>query len=524
MKNLKYITTSQNTALATILVLALTLTPHEAQAQLLRHLTQGVEANVEMNGVLSSGDNSPFWIASNRHGLSSIERNSGYLRAGITRGIETDSTRQWRLGYGLDIAVTANHTAPFVVQQAYGELSWKIFKVSLGSKERDIDLRNNELTSGGLSVGINARPIPQARLDIDYFSFPGTHGWWQWKMRCSYGIFTDDGWQKDFLTDAGTIETAKRTEHGLYHEKACYWKFGKEERFPLTFEIGIQMCTQFGGTIYNINSTRWGDQNEKPNGDGYHVDVYKAANGPKSFIYALLCKGADTGDGTYGNVAGNTLGSYNMRLQYHGERIRAGAYFERLFEDHSMLTLQYGIHDHLIGLELEFSKFKPLTNFVYEHLSTKDQSGPVYHDKTANMKDAIAGIDNYYNHRDYTGWQHWGMGIGNPLLTSPIYNKNGQIAFMNNRVAAHYFGISGTPFKDFKYRFVYSYSENWGTYDTPFDDKKYQTSVLGEASYRIRRHAATVKLAVGYDHGDIYKDNFGVQIGIAKHFNVSKNR
>ena len=36
--------------------------------------------------------------------------------------------------------------------------------------------------------------------------------------------------------------------------------------------------------------------------------------------------------------------------------------------------------------------------------------------------------------------QHWGMGIGNPLLPGPIYNKNGQITFISNRVLAHHIG------------------------------------------------------------------------------------
>lgn len=43
------------------------------------------------------------------------------------------------------------------------------------------------------------------------------------------------------------------------------------------------------------------------------------------------------------------------------------------------------------------------------------------------FEEQISAKDNYYNHYLYQGWQHWGMGIGNPLLPGPIYNKNGQI-------------------------------------------------------------------------------------------------
>lgn len=484
-------------------------------------ILDGIESKIEFSGGLSSGDNAPFWISSNKYGLSSVERNSGYLRAGLFRSTEVDSTRNWKIGYGIDLAGTVNHTAPFIIQQAYGEVEWNVFTLSLGSKERPIDLRNNELTSGGLSVGINARPIPQIRMDIDYFSFPFTNGWWKWKMRCSYGMFTDDNWQTDFIEESDNLSTAKHTKNVLYHEKACYWKFGKEKVFPLTFEIGIQLCTQFGGTIYNLNTSRWSGDTDSGN-NSFHFDKYKAPSGIGAFWDALLCRGADAGDGAFTNVAGNTIGSYNMRLQYSGKSVKVGVYFERLFEDHSMLTLQYGIYDHLLGLEIELPKFKYITNIVYEHISTKDQSGAVYHDGTNNLNDDVFGRDNYYNHRDYTGWQHWGMAIGNPLITSPIYNDDGTIYFYNNRLVAHHIGISGEPTKNIHYRILYSYSSNWGTYEYPFDDIKYQTSILAELQYKIPKKRLSFKASIGYDKGDIYKENLGFQLGITKTISVTK--
>ncbi len=61
------------------------------------------------------------------------------------------------------------------------------------------------------------------------------------------------------------------------------------------------------------------------------------------------------------------------------------------------------------------------------------------------FEEQISAKDNYYNHYLYQGWQHWGMGIGNPLLPGPIYNKNGQITFISNRVLAHHIGFCGFP-------------------------------------------------------------------------------
>ena len=54
-------------------------------------------------------------------------------------------------------------------------------------------------------------------------------------------MFTDDGWQKDFVAPGG-----KHTEHVLYHSKDLYVKIGNKEKFPLIFEGGLEMAAQFG--------------------------------------------------------------------------------------------------------------------------------------------------------------------------------------------------------------------------------------------------------------------------------------
>ena len=45
----------------------------------------GVDINqfVQLNTVLSDGDNAPFWLTANRQGLSSLNTSSGYVRYGM---------------------------------------------------------------------------------------------------------------------------------------------------------------------------------------------------------------------------------------------------------------------------------------------------------------------------------------------------------------------------------------------------------------------------------------------------------
>ena len=78
-------------------------------------MVKGVEYAVEASGTVGSGDHAPLWLHSNRYGLPSAETNSGYLRGGLFRSTAIDSLRQWQMGYGVDLAVAANHTSTFII-------------------------------------------------------------------------------------------------------------------------------------------------------------------------------------------------------------------------------------------------------------------------------------------------------------------------------------------------------------------------------------------------------------------------
>ena len=134
-------------------------------------------------------------------------------------------------------------------------------------------------------------------------------------------------------------------------------------------------------------------------------------------------------------------------------------------------------------MEITFHKNRVIGSLVYEYISTKDQTGPVYWDHTPEIPEQVSGTDNYYNHGIYTGWQHWGMGIGNPLVMSPIYNDDGEIVFKSNRSQGHHFGVMGNPVNDLRYRILFSFTRNWGTYSLPFYEIKKNGNVLMELTY-----------------------------------------
>lgn len=468
-------------------------------AQFTKGMNYSVEAGVDFNG----GAHTPLWLNAGKYGLSSLEKNNGYLRAGIFRPFEEE--KHFSYAFGLDLAGAYRFTSPFFVQQAYIDLKLYCLGLSIGSKEHPIELKNGELSSGSMTFSNNARPVPQIRIGIpEYVAIPGTKGFFSLKGHIAYGMFTDDNWQKDF-----TRTESLYAKHVLYHSKALYGKIGNEKRFPLVFEGGLDMAAQFGGRVYCY-----------PGFEPY-LDM---PNSLKDFFKVFIPSGNDATDGNYANVYGNHLGSWNFSLSYKFPGWKLRVYYDHFFEDHSMMFGEYGWKDCLAGMEITLPENRFVETFVYEYLGTKDQSGPIYHDHTTDIPDQISARDNYYNHGIYPGWQHWGQAIGNPLLTSPIYNEDGSIVFKNNRVVAHHVGLSGQSTPELRYRILFSHSRNWGTYGDPYVDVKKNTSALAEIKYSpAKLKGWQFSGSLGMDQGDLLGHSVGGMITVCKSGLLTKN-
>lgn len=481
---------------------------------------------VEMQGSVSfDGGKTPLWLNANKYGLSSLEKNNGYLRAVAIRPLSVDNERKWGIGYGLDLVGAANYTSKAFVQQAYAEGRWLKGVLTIGSKEYPMELKNQKLSSGAQTLGINARPVPQARIALnEYWSVPFTKGIVAIKGHIAYGRFTDDNWQKDFTEKKHTY-----VEDYSYHSKAGYIRIGDPERFkPISLELGLEMAAQFGGTTYREIKGK------------FHV--YNNQGGLKGMWDAFMPGGSEASETDYKNVSGNQLGSWLARLNFDYDNWYLGVYADHFFEDHSAMLMfeydgygtgeewnvkkdkryfMYALKDIMLGADFRLkNSFTWINNVVVEYLYTKYQSGAVYHDHTQQMPDHISGIDNYYNHHMYPGWQHWGQVMGNPLYRSPIYNTDNRIEVENNRFIAWHLGIGGEPAENLSYRLLATYQKGWGAYKRPFADPHESINMMGEATYTFNESSAlkgwSIKGAAGFDHGKIYGNNVGLQLTIRK--------
>ncbi|SDG07688.1 Capsule assembly protein Wzi [Bacteroidales bacterium KHT7] len=483
-----------------------------AKAQDWTILSDSAKYNVELSGATCSGDAAPSWFVNNRYGLSSTKLNSGYLRASLIRPTESvDNGSDWKIGYGLDIAVAANHSSTMILQQAFADAQYKKIRLGLGIKERKSEFKDKELSSGSLCLGTNARPVPQMRIEIpEYLNIPGTKEMVAIKGHVAYGMFNDNEWQKDNVAkDENGIPYGRYTKNVLYHSKAGYLRIGNESA-PLTFEGGLEMACQFGGTAYNVVG-----RSEDNTSTNYKTIKY--GEKLKDYWNAFIPGGSDQTDGTYANAAGNQLGAWLLSLKYNGNGWGVKAYYDHYFEDHSQMFVQYGWKDGLYGFQATLPENRFVSNIVYEFLNMTHQSGPIYHDHTANIPDQISGQDNYYNHGNYIGWQHNGMCMGNGLITSPAYKTNDNLYFMSNRIKAHHIGINGNPFGWLHYRVLFSHTMNLGTYSLPYDNPTYNNAVLAELNIKsesLEGWSGTISFAS--DHGKELGNNTGVMLTIRK--------
>lgn len=478
-----------------LLILILLLSAPQLKSQTDSILSLKIESGL----TIAHGSHAPLWFTAGRSGLGSISTSSGYLDAGIF--YQQQLTPDWKLGGGLELVAAYNFNYSFLVRQAYADINYKWLWLSVGSKIRSSSIVNEQLSSGDLLESENARPIAQVRIGIEnYVPVPFTNSWFSLKGYIAYGKFTDDKWQKKFVPVGSSY-----TRDVLYNSRSLFFKFGKMEQFPLECEIGMNLDAQFGGE-------RW------IKGENQAAEIYPHSF--KDYIRVLLglSGGSSANISDQLNVIGNQLGTWNFALTANLHKWKIKGYYQHLFEDGSGMGFNYGPWmDGLIGLELHFPQKGWIDGIVVECIGTKKQTAPVYNEFIEDLDELITGCDNYYNNGLYLGWQQSGMAIGNPLLTSPIYNTNHQIRFENNRISGQHLAIMGHPTPQWSYRALLTYTRNWGTYSRPFDDCLRQFYSLLEVTWKPYRLSGwEASLSAALDRGTLLANSIGSMLTIRK--------
>lgn len=469
-----------------------------SSAQVQDTLFTSISYDMITETAVGTGDYTASQLTANRYHTLATRANTAYMRGAIN--IEHSLSDNLTLSGCIDAiaAIHADHKA--YLQQCYVNLSWQSLFFEVGSRELEPILRDPQLSSGAFAKGINAKPIPQIHFGTNgFWTVPHTKEWLQINFDFGYGKFVDSNYREDQFWQGGDINQSY-AEGIWYHQKHLYFRSNPQKRFFIT--AGIEHAVQFGGAIHTFL-----------NG---HESIKEKPAGLRTFWNVVL----PLGDRDYYEddaledwIYGNHLGSMTIQIGWNiNHHHQLQAYVDDPFEDGSGIRKSNG-WDGLWGLQYQNKAEgrQYVRKAVVEYFQTTNQSGPLHWDSgdypepiRSQITDYVTGNDNYYNHMFYNSYSHHGMAIGNPLITSPIYNKDGDTSFRDNRVKAWHLGINGEITDRLSYLVKGSYREGWGTYAKPLVDKHHSFDVMLQGMYNLGPWLFSA--AYGFDKGNIYGD------------------
>lgn len=431
----------------------------------------------------SFGERTPFWMVSNQYGKFSLQKHS--VLTDLKLYAESDTGRMFNYRYGVELANHFDGENRLWLHQAYLHFGiFNMIELRAGAWEETIGNEYTPLSSGSILWSDNARPVPKIEIGTPGFiKVPYTKGYVEINSSLTHGWF----------------EKGRYVENVYLHRKFLYGRVGGS--LPVNITFGLMHVAQWGGV-----SPAHGQLPE--DWDSYRR-VFLADSG-----------GVDAPTSWQINRFGNHIGSRNYGVDVKFINFEVNFYHQDIFEDGSGKRRE-NFPDGLWGLHLS-NKNRDffITDFVYEYLQTTDQSGPI-HDLELSLK----GNDNYFNHGVYqSGWTHHWMVIGTPFITSPIYTQHidhyKNFRIWNNRVRVHHVGLRGTLLKGITYRMKFSYSLNYGKHleapeEFEITERLNQFSWIGYVCYPIPKRSLVVSGVLATDWGEMYGNNFGVQLKVS---------
>jgi len=456
---------------------------------------------LDLFGSASSGKYTPFWMTSNTYGAVPIQPDNGYIRGDL--GWEYAFPDKIKLEANADVLAGDKNASSLWIQQLYAAISYRNMYFFVGAKERYNSMLDKDLSMGDMTFSTNARPIPEINFAFPNFTnIPFTKGYMQFRGDFSFGKSFDNNYILRTMNPGAVYNY-----NILLHHKSLFLKWeDPSERFPFWGMIGLEHAAQWGGTssIYGKDSS-----------DSF-----------RNLLRILLCQSGDASanEGEQINVLGNHLGTYNVKIAYKDKKFQAALYKQHYYEDKSGLEMA-NWRDGIWGGEFSFFNQPFLQKVVVEYLQTTNQSGPLhflFYNNKLYPNSRGGGDDDYYNNYFYVvGWSYFGRGIGNALLTSPVYNDDHALGFENNRLKAIHLGLKGNITSEFSYRALFTGMNGWGTSYLPFTEKEDSFSSLIECTYQPKNQKGWKKgwqigLQVAFDNGDLYGDNLGCSLKISK--------
>ena len=370
-----------------------------------------------MQAAAGSAGETPFWLHSNRYGeLERFSNNASlHLFGRTSRRIHPN----WRLSGGADFMLRESADGSLHFQEAWLRVQYRFLMLTVGRKAQPLGLLQPELTTGSVDRSRNARPMPKITLATDGFRpVPGTSRVFRYHASLSHGWMDDD----DFRFVDGV----------LLHEKYLYLRLFADDA-PVVPRAGLIHFAQWGG--------------DSP----VHGQAPQNLKAWRDVFFSMASDSREILEGgELANRFQNHVGAYDFSLMLNLGLYRVIMNRQFILEDTP--NARFGTPlDGLWGLTLErrpdgrtswlrdlsssrYDGFRPLLRAVhYEHLNTRDGLNRYSHRDETNYF-------NYYNHSSFRGgWTYEGRVIGNPLFFShPDY-----LGVVNNLLIGHHIGAMG---------------------------------------------------------------------------------
>ncbi|MVM32823.1 hypothetical protein GO755_22470 [Spirosoma sp. HMF4905] len=464
--------------------------------------TSNHQAYIEVGGLVSSADRTPFWLRANQFGVVPYSSPVGTLRVGVAGSVSLTDTmrksaaRAWVLSYAAEAVGNAGKENQLLAPEYYVKLSHRQIQFIIGRRKEVIGLVDTTLSSGSYSWSGNALPIPKVQFGTKGFAPLGRRQWLAINAFIAHGWFANT----DYM------------QHSFLHQKSVIFRVGKPSS-PVRLYAGINHNVQWGGHSdyldyhYAVNGQLPGELRDFPN--VFLAIRTDGLNNPRitSFDYV--------------NLYGNHVGSIDFGAELRLASVNLMFYHQHSYDDASGMFFK-NVPDGLSGLRIRplrsGSSGFHVDDFLVEFLTTLSQSGAIF-----APWNGLSGNDNYFNNEQYKeGWAYKNHILGTPFITlrqdsKPEYQTATSLTVNNNRLQMAHIGLRATVAHRMTLMAKLSYSQNLGTYAEPFAGSPKQLSSIVQIGMPLSwLGGLSLTASVAADIGELYTNTVGGYVGLRK--------
>lgn len=475
-----------------------------------------INKEVEVGTYVSSSGQNPFWLRTNQYGIVPLESQFITVRGQISKDYDSTTNKKINYGYGIAGVVNIGKINQFILPEFYLKTKWRAFEFYAGRRKEIIGLVDTTLTSGSYSWSGNALPLPKLQISIPHYTSILGKGLLSIKGSYAHGWFGKEFYLKDVYL----------------HQKTFYAQLGKPT-WKIKFYGGFTHQVTWGGELNteNITVLKSVRNNQFPQAFKDYVYLVSGVSLNTSKRQTVI----DTSKYTsydFTNRVGNHFGTIDVGFTVSTQNYDVIVYRQSVFDDGSLFFLA-NIEDGLTGIGIKTKKKSSsrlsIAALNIEYFNSQDQGGELDWSQT---NPHIRGQDNYFNHGQFLdGWGYNGEMIGSPfvpaetkvlptlprLINKTTANKPVTYFTNNNRVKALAIATE-VMYKQSVIRLRMSFSENLGTYTTPFAEKIHQNSYALTYVTPLPKKRLLVTAQMGIDNNGIYPTSVGGTLSAKKLF------